>query len=191
MAAKLARIKAPAGALQLHIELRYLKPKVWRRVLVPETITLARLHLVIQALFQWSGGHLHEFNAGGQRYGAADPDYDAPGSVQSERTKLMSAITPSRTIEYVYDFGDYWQHRIKVEKVLSPSELKLPVCIAGANAAPPDDCGGVPGYEDFVQAMANPKHPEHAQMKEWIGREWDPAEFDIEHINRWLAEFKL
>ena len=191
MAAKVQRIKAPAATLQLHIELRHLKPKVWRRVLVPETITLAKLHLVIQAAFQWSGGHLHEFNAGGERFGASDPDYDPPGAVKSERTKLMSAITPSRTIDYVYDFGDFWQHRIKVEGVLPSIGVKLPLCVAGTNAAPPDDCGGVPGYEDFVKVMSNPDHPEHDEMKEWIGREWDPSAFDIELVNNWLAQFKL
>lgn len=191
MATKVVRIKAPAGALQLHIELKHLKPKVWRRVLVPDTITLAKLHLVIQALFQWSGGHLHEFNAGGERYGSSDPEYDPAGSIQSERTKLLSALTPSRTIDYVYDFGDFWEHRVKVEKDLPPNELKLPLCTAGANATPPDDCGGVPGYAEFVQAMVDPNHPEHEEMKEWIGRDWDPTEFDIEHINSWLAEFKL
>ena len=115
MATKVQRIKAPAGVLQLHIELRDTKPKVWRRVLVPETITLARLHGVIQAAFQWGGGHLHEFEAAGERYGTSDPDYDPPGSVRSERIKLMSALAGGSTIEYLYDFGDSWEHRIKLE----------------------------------------------------------------------------
>lgn len=150
MATKVQRLKAPAATLQLHIELRHLKPKVWRRILVPETITLQRLHGVIQAAFQWGGGHLHEFDAAGERYGTTDPDYDLPGSVLSEKTRLTKAMTPSGTIDYVYDFGDHWQHRIKVEKTLPLLDMKLPLCVAGANAAPPDDCGGVPGYADFV-----------------------------------------
>ena len=78
--------------LQLHIELKVLKPKVWRRVLVPETITLAKLHLVIHRAFQWGGHHLHEFDAGGQRYGSPDPDFDPRGGVSSERTRLTSAM---------------------------------------------------------------------------------------------------
>lgn len=191
MATKVQRLKAPAATLQLHIELRYLKPKVWRRILVPETITLQRLHGVIQAAFQWGGGHLHEFDAAGERYGTSDPDYDVPGSVLSEKTRLTKAMTPSGTIDYVYDFGDHWEHRIKIEKTLPPLDMKLPLCVAGANAAPPDDCGGVPGYADFVQAMADPAHPEHEDMKAWIGRDWDPHAFDIDHINSWLAEIKL
>jgi len=191
MATKVQRLKAPAATLQLHIELRYLKPKVWRRILVPETLTLQRLHGVIQAAFQWGGGHLHEFDAAGERYGTSDPDYDVPGSVLSEKTRLTKAMTPSGTIDYVYDFGDHWEHRIKIEKTLPPLDMKLPLCVAGANAAPPDDCGGVPGYADFVQAMADPAHPEHEDMKAWIGRDWDPHAFDIDHINSWLAEIKL
>lgn len=191
MATKVQRIKAPVGVLQLHIELRHTKPKIWRRVLVPETITLARLHGVIQAAFQWGGGHMHEFEAAGERYGTSDPDYDPPGSVRSERIKLTTVLTGAGTIEYLYDFGDSWEHRIKLEKVLAPMDMKLPVCVAGANAAPPDDCGGVPGYEEFVAAMADPNHPEHADMRAWIGRDWDPGAFDIEHVNSWLAEIKL
>lgn len=191
MATKVQRLKAPAATLQLHIELRYLKPKVWRRILVPETLTLQRLHGVIQAAFQWGGGHLHEFDAAGERYGTSDPDYDVPGSVLSEKTRLTKAMTPSGTIDYVYDFGDHWEHRIKIEKTLPPLDMKLPLCVAGANAAPPDDCGGVPGYANFVQAMADPAHPEHEDMKAWIGRDWDPHAFDIDHINSWLAEIKL
>ena len=193
MATRTTKPKAVPGLLQLHIELKEIKPKVWRRVLVPETITLQGLHAVIQAAFGWSGGHLHEFEAAGQRYGGSDPDYDAPGSVGSERTRLTKAMTRSGTIDYVYDFGDYWQHRVKLEKALPATPaLKLPLCMAGANAAPPDDCGGTPGYMDFVQAMADPQHEEHEDMTAWIGRDsWDAAAFDIDHVNSWLAEIKL
>lgn len=193
MATRALRAKAPAGVLQLRIELREIEPKVWRRVLVPETITLASLHAVIQRAFQWGGHHVHEFEAAGERYGTLDPDYDEPGSVRSERTRLTSAMTGSRTIDYLYDFGDNWLHRVKVEKTFAPMpDLKLPLCVDGAGATPPDDCGGAPGYMDFVQAMADPTHEEHEDMKRWIGRDsWDPAAFDIDSVNAWLAEIKL
>jgi hypothetical protein len=185
--------RRPSGTLQLHIELRGLRPKVWRRVLVPDTITLQRLHAVIQAAFQWGGYHLHEFDAAGERYGTPDPDYDDPGSVRSERTRLTSAVTPSGSIDYVYDFGDHWEHRIRIEKALPQMpDMKLPLCVAGAGATPPEDCGGVDGYLDFVQAMADASHPEHADMKSWCGRDrWDPQAFDIDSANNWLAEIKL
>ena len=128
--------------------------------------------------------------SGTARCPSCDQEAIVPG-IRSERIKLTNVLTGAGTIEYLYDFGDSWEHRIKLEKVLPPMDMKLPVCVDGANAAPPDDCGGVPGYEEFVAAMADPNHPEHADMKAWIGRDWDPAAFDIEHVNSWLAEIRL
>jgi hypothetical protein len=136
---------------------------------------------------------LHEFIAGdGERYGTPDPMYDAPGSITSENTRLTTALRRS-TLNYVYDFGDYWEHRIKIEKTLAPvPELALPYCVGGACAAPPEDCGGVPGYAEFVQAMANSDDPEHDNLAEWIGAEtWNPAAFDITVDNDRLAEIRL
>ncbi len=185
--------KRPSATLQLHIELRASKPKIWRRVLVPETITLAKLHSVIQAVFGWGGGHLHEFSVGEERFGTPDPEYDAFGEVRNERTtRLASALGAAKTMNYVYDFGDSWHHRIKVEKTLEAAPAgMLALCVAGANATPPDDCGGIYGYYDFVEAVSDPKHPEHAEMTEWIGRPWDVSEFDLDKANSWLRELKL
>ena len=191
MATKVRALKPPPGVLQLHIELRRLKPKVWRRVLVPDTITLAKLHLVIQRAFQWGGHHLHEFMAGEERYGTADLEWNVDGELRSERTRLVNAVTPSGTIDYIYDFGDNWNHRIKIERVLPPLGMELPMCVGGANATPPDDCGGTGGYEELVAVLADPSHPEHEEMKTWVGGEWDPVAFDLVTINSWLAEIKL
>ena len=180
----------PGATLQLHIELRGSTPKIWRRVLVPDTITLTRRHAVIQAVLGWGGGHLHEFQVGDERFGTPDPEYDAFGQVRSERTRLASALGGARTMNYVYDFGDNWQHRIKVEKTLDAAPAgTLPMCVAGAHATPPDDCGGIYGYHDFVVAVSDPNHPEHAEMTEWIGRPWDPSAFDIEAVNFRLNNF--
>lgn len=193
MATKVQRIKTPSAILQLHIELRGSRPKIWRRVLVPETITLSKLHLVIQAAFGWGHSHMHEFVAGdGERYGTLDPDYDDPGSVSSEKTKLITALRRS-TLSYVYDFGDSWDHRIKVEKTFAPDPLlTLPFCVGGACATPPEDCGGIPGYAEFVEAMADPQHPEHRHLAEWVGvATWDPLAFDSIETNDRLAEIKL
>lgn len=193
MATKVQPIKAPAGVLQLHIELRGTKPKVWRRVLVPDTITLMKLHSVIQAAFGWGHSHMHEFIASdGERYGSSDP-FDAMDGVTNGEKVRLTTVLRTATLNYVYDFGDYWEHRIKVEKTLAPVPgLDLPFCVAGACATPPEDCGGVPGYAEFVQAMANPDDPEHDHLAEWIGTDtWDPAAFDRIEVNDRLAEIKL
>jgi len=105
----------------------------------------------------------------------------------------LSLALRKATLNYVYDFGDYWEHRIKVEKTLAPiPELALPFCVGGARAAPPEDCGGVAGYAEFVQAMADADHPEHGNLVEWIRTDtWDPAALDTIEINDRLAEIKL
>jgi len=193
MVTKVQRRPVGSSILQLRIELRGTKPKVWRRVLVPQTITLLQLHLVIQAAFGWGHSHLHEFiAANGERYGAADPMYDSPGSMNSEKVRLTTVLRTT-TLSYVYDFGNYWDHRITIEKNHPADPLMtLPFCIGGAGATPPEDCGGIPGYEDFVQAMSDPKHPEHAHLAEWAGLDsWDPSAFDSTEANDRLAEIKL
>jgi hypothetical protein len=164
-----------------------------RTLTVPQTITLVKLHLVIQAAFGWGHSHLHEFIAGdGERYGAADPMYDPPGSINSENVRLTTVLRTS-TLSYVYDFGDYWDHRITIEKThAADALLALPFCIGGAGATPPEDCGGVPGYAEFVRAMADPNDSEHAHLAEWIGVDsWDPKAFDSTEANDRLAEIKL
>lgn len=182
--------------LELHIELLGTNPGVWRRVLVPKTITLAELHAVIQAAFGWNDSHLHEFMTGlGERYGIPDPEYDAPGSIKSESTPLTMALGKTTTLHYLYDFGDDWEHRIRVKETLLALEeqaLVLPACTGGACATPPDDCGGVLGYAEFVRAMANRHHRKHEEMAEWIGTDkWNAKAFDIGKVNARLSKIKL
>ena len=87
---------------------------------------------------------------------------------------------------YEYDFGDSWEHEVLVEEVLPPDpDFKHPVCLGGANACPPEDCGGSPGYAEFVDAMADPKHEQHEEMKEWVGGAWDATRFSLEARERW------
>lgn len=193
MATKQPRPQSIKSILQLHIELKGTRPKVWRRVLVPDTIKLELLHVVILRAFGWSGGHLHEFvTSEGDRYGSSDPLDEMPGVVSGANVKLTTVLRTA-TVQYIYDFGDYWEHRIQVEKTHSPdSVLRLPLCVGGACATPPDDCGGVPGYAHFVRVMADPNDPEHDDLAEWIGRDsWDPKAIDFDEINERLAEIKV
>ena len=183
---------APAW-LQLKIELTCLRPVIWRRIVVPETIRLDILHEVIQEVMGWSDSHLHEFEIGKERYGVSDPDFDFGYSVCSETTARLGAVLmEKKTFRYVYDFGDGWEHRIKVEKKLPPDpDRKTVLCLSGANACPPDDVGGPPGYENFIEAISQPDHPEHEEMLDWIGGSFDPAAFDLKRTNARLGTIKL
>lgn len=182
-----------ARRAQLRIELRGVKPLVWRRILVPETVTLAKLHGILQWTMGWMDGHLHEFEIAGERYGVPDREWQAPGEVTDERRARLQPLIEAgvRRFTYVYDFGDHWQHLIKVEDLVPPHDGLQPiVCLAGANACPPEDVGGVYGYAEFLAALADPKHEEHDNLREWIGRAFNPAEFDLAEVNRALATIK-
>lgn len=190
---KTVRLPKPAAdLLLLHIELKHIEPAIWRRVAVPENITLGRLHSVIQVVMGWEGGHLHEFEIAGENYGIPDPDGWGPPVKPEARKTLVKALCGKKSFRYVYDFGDGWDHRIKVEKVLPAIACpQVPYCVDGANACPPEDVGGEPGYAEFLQAMADPNHPEHEAMMEWHGGIFDPAAFDCELTNGWLKEFRI
>ncbi len=130
---------------------------------------------------------------GHDHYGEPDPDFDTPPRVQrEERFTLATALGARKSFIYLYDFGDGWEHRVTVEKTLpADPALKLPQCLGGANACPPEDVGGPPGYEDFLAAIRDPAHEEHDAMLEWCGVAFDPNAFDLEAVNETLRQFKL
>lgn len=188
------RTRKPADLLQLRIDLAGIKPAIWRRIVVPESITLGRLHHVIQCVMGWHGGHLHEFEIAGERYGIPDPEFDWGDPPRSEqRIQLKTALAGMKSFKYLYDFGDHWEHRIKVEKrhppdpILSASAL----CLTGANAAPPEDVGGAAGYADFLEAILDPDHPEHHAMRAWCGEAFEPGRFDLSEVNERLERLKV
>ena len=183
----------PAPVLQLRIELEDIEPVIWRRILVPANITLGRLHRVIQAAMGWTDSHLHEFVINGLHYGVHDPDDDLlPYQVISEtRTQLLNALSGRRRFDYLYDFGDSWQHLIRIEKTLAPTPMSHPMCIDGERACPPEDVGGYPGYADFVRIMSDASHPEHEEMLDWYGGPFDPEAFDVGQADRMLRKVKL
>ncbi len=166
------------------------KPPVWRRLLVPADIRLDRFHEVIQAAMGWENYHLHVFTHGSARYGPADPELDHR---DERRTTLNRLVTGSgERIRYAYDFGDGWEHDIAVEEVLAADEDRpYPICLTGKGACPPEDCGGVWGYEELREVLADPAHEEHENMLEWLGlergSEFDPARFDVDEVNAALG----
>jgi hypothetical protein len=181
-----------APIYQLKVTLADSEPPIWRRVLVPGDISLARLHAVLQVAMGWQNSHLHQFIVGDTRYGEPDPMV-AELEFKNERTATLNHEAPRAEdrFTYEYDFGDSWEHEIVVEKITPPEPgVRYPVCVAGERACPPEDCGGVWGYADFVEAVRDPKHPEHDEMIEWLGGEFDPEAFDREEANRRLRSLR-
>jgi Plasmid pRiA4b ORF-3-like protein len=178
---------APGRVYQLKITLKDGKPPIWRRVEVADDITLARLHHIVQVAMGWTDSHLHMFSLGRTSYGVPDPDYNE--DVRDERRyKLNQLLTaPKQKLSYEYDFGDSWTHELLLEQVREPEPgATYPRCITGKRACPPEDCGGVWGYAEFLEAIADPEHPEHDELLEWVGGEFDPAAFDVDEVNAGL-----
>ncbi len=184
----------PSCYYQLRVTLKYLKPEIWRGLLVPDTATLAQLHRLLQVAMGWSNSHLHEFQIAKARYGI--PDGEWPGGSPTHNEKHFTLVNvlgnKVKKFDYLYDFGDGWEHEVRVEKTLPVTNPPpYPQCTGGANACPPDDVGGVPGYADFVAAVLDPTHPEHDAMLEWCGGSFDPHAFDIDQVNAQLKRIKI
>jgi hypothetical protein len=194
MSKKKPRSQEQSGTVyQLKVTLLEVKPAIWRRFQVRANIKLADLHYCLQAVMDgWQDCHLHQFQINGEYYGPPcdgigfDPEWK---DLNEHRFRLNGLIVPGCKFEYIYDMGDNWTHKILVEKELPPEPgVKYPICIGGANACPPEDCGGPWGYPDFIAAISDPKHPDHEDMVEWIGDDFDPTAFDIDAVNGNLRE---
>jgi len=179
----------PHSHLDLTVTLIGIEPPIWRRLHVPLNVTFARLHGVLQAAFGWKDAHLHEFIVGG--LSVCNPSFNEDGwskrrTLDAESLRLRDLrISDDVTLsfEYVYDFGDNWRHWICVNRSLS-SDMKSPECVEGARNGPPEDAGGVSGYEEFLAAWRDPSHPEHRSMRRWTGRAYDPESFDLAKVNK-------
>jgi hypothetical protein len=173
---------------QIKVTLKDAKPPIWRRLLVPGNIKLNRLHVTLQIAMGWTDSHMHQFIAGREYYSTPDPDFDFDCKPES-KTKLDDLLKKEKTsIIYEYDFGDGWEHKIVLEKILPfTTDFKAPVCLKGVGACPPEDCGGPFGYAHMLEVIGNPGHPEHDEMVEWLGcDDFDPDFIDIEDVNEGL-----
>lgn len=175
---------------QLKITLMDTQPKIWRRLLLASTDKLEGVHISFQIVMGWTNSHLHEFIHGHDRYGV--PDEDFPMDVLDEADYRLDQLLKKEKdkLNYVYDFGDGWEHEIILEKILPfDTETVLPTCVAGERACPPEDVGGIPGYEMFLEAISDSSHPEYAEMLEWIGYDFDPEHIDLAQTNDLLREY--
>lgn len=189
----MAARRNPASMIYtLRVELQYIEPLIWRRLLVPTQIPLPKLHKALQAVMGWTNSHLHSFRIGDRAYGSGE-DLGDMNMVPETGCNLGALLGNSiREFSYEYDFGDGWEHRIVVESTSKPvPDWPYPLCVAGERACPPEDIGGPPGYEEFLQAIAEPDHEEHDSMLVWIGGAFDPAGFDINCVNRELRRLRL
>lgn len=171
---------------RLKITLDDVKPAVLRRIEVPFNIRLDRLHLAIQTAMGWTNTHLYEIRARDVGWGIPDRDW-GDGPLDARKANLGDVLEDvgTKTLRYLYDFGDGWEHTIKVERLIDPEPGALyPRLIEASGRCPPEDIGGPWGYAEFLEAIGNPKHERHAEFKEWLADDFDPNLVDT----GWLAE---
>jgi hypothetical protein len=198
----IAPIESTAGkdrVLIYHLQVVLLgtKPPVWRKLQVPGNANLGWLHAVIQLAMGWTNSHLHQFRLGDDCYSDTShhfAEFEGDPEILEERKFTLQQLAPREkdALGYEYDFGDTWEHAIIVAKILPPdaSAATTALCLDGAGACPPEDCGGIWGYAELLKTLKNPKHPEHKTMKKWLGRPLDAEAFDVAKTNLWLRKLK-
>ena len=189
--------KASAPIYHLKVVLNGTKPPIWRRLQVPGNANLGWLHAVLQVAMGWTNSHLHQFRVGELLYSDLrhnSPEFEGEPEILDENKATLQQVAPQQkdVLGYEYDFGDSWEHRITVEKILPPDPAAAMTarCLDGARACPPEDCGGVWGYDNLLKIIKNPKHEEHASIMEWLGAGFDPEAFDADEANTYLRKLK-
>ncbi|WP_316168653.1 MULTISPECIES: plasmid pRiA4b ORF-3 family protein [unclassified Bradyrhizobium] len=182
-------------AVRIKVTLKDVRPEVMRRLVVPVALRLDRLHLTLQTAFGWTNSHLFEFLAGEGRWGIPDPDGDfGPQPIDARKARLLDIVreTGTKTIHYLYDFGDGWDHVIKLEKWFDDTSTEgLPLLLEAVGRCPPEDVGGPSGYAEYLDAIGDPSHPEHEHMRLWSPERFDPKTIDrkaLEAAVRALSE---
>ena len=181
----------PIPVYQLKIVLAFSNPLIWRRLLIPGEMSLLQLHHTIQCSMGWSDIHAHRFLVGKVFY--APQENGELWEKTGERDEAVFSLAMLESdmkwcFTYIYDFGDGWEHEIELEEIFpKTSGQDLPVLIAGEGACPPENVGGIPGYEEFLAIINNPKHKEYQRMAQWCGADhFDPQFFDPSEANRGL-----
>jgi len=175
-----------ASIAHLRIKLDHVDPVVVRRLEVPLTIRLDRLHLVLQAAMGWSNSHLYEIRARDVGWGMPDPDF-GDGPLDASKARLIDVLEDVgvRSLKYLYDFGDCWEHTVRIERVTDavPGVI-YPRLVEAVGRCPPEDVGGPGGYQEFLDAIADPDHEDHADRLEWVGGPFDPNDTDVERLTQ-------
>lgn len=181
---------------QVLIVLRDSKPKIWRRLLVPSSMLLSDFHKVIQTSVGWENVHFHHFIKDNFFYTVKmenDDFWDEVRNRDYKEIKVSDLLNHKHDkIIYEYDFGDSWLHDIILEEIDdSKSEIKYPVCIDGKMSAPPEDSGGILGYHNILEIIKNPEHKYYENYRDWLDEDFDPEYFNIDEVNKLLADCLL
>lgn len=182
---------SPSEFIEIKVTLNDVEPPVWRKFIISTLATLEELHIVIQKTMGWQNCHLYDFsvNNGKRKFSPNDmsdlfgneDDFEDPSKVTIASLMMMGV----RDILYTYDYGDGWEHTVEIEKeVICQPDVKYPLCTEGFGACPPEDCGGPYGYANLCSILSNPKDEEYKEMREWVGREFDPTKFSIGKANK-------
>jgi len=178
------------NVFQLRAQLKRVDPVVWRRLLVPGSVRLDKLHLMLQAAMGWTNSHLHCFRFGDLTYGTQFDDNPLDELDETE-VSVLRVLNDQRRFVYEYDFGDSWEHDVVVEDRSNLRlGLKFAVCLDGQNACPPEDCGGVPGYRAMLQSLDDPADEERESYLAWLGSPFDPAHFNLAEANAALQRVR-
>jgi len=183
-------IKKP-DIYQIKIKLSAITPAIWRRLMVPNDLFLHDLHKVIQTTMGWENAHLHQFKKNNRVLGFANDEPELSDRfIDYTSIRLMDILKNlGDSMEYIYDFGDYWQHEIILEDIHLPDkEIYYPICIEGKRNCPPEDCGGPSGYHEVIKAFNHPGLPNREDILNWIEEDWNPEEFDLDYTNSLLLE---
>lgn len=177
---------AARSVYQLKVTLLHSQPPIWRRFQVGSGVRLDRLHHMLQVVMGWTDSHLHGFRLPQPGQRGARRRLLPVESADEKATRVGDLLRhPKDWFVYDYDFGDGWEHEILLEEVAPRSSpARYPMVLAGRGACPPEDVGGLPGYYNFLEAIKDPKHPDHEDMVDWGGRDFDPVAFDAQAVNR-------
>jgi len=174
---------------QLKVSLQGSKPPIWRRILVASNMNLADFHETLQITMGWTDCHLHQFISARKFYGVPDDDFGMEMEIEDENLYKLSQLLKIEkdSLIYEYDFGDSWEHKVTLEKILSFDDSQtIPRCIKGKRACPPEDCGGIWGYHELLETICDPDNPEHEEMLEWLDGDFDSEYFTLREINQQL-----
>lgn len=169
-------------------------PPIYRQLEVKSDTTLFEFHCMIQTAMGWTNSHLFEFRRGDLIFGVnlQETIYEFPDLIEAAHVRIAALLKrPGQTLTYIYDFGDSWEHKIKLNRHLPIEKGKFyPACITGAGKCPPEDCGGMGGFYNLLKILGNPKDPEYKEVKTWVGRKYDPEDFQVDAMNRKLRRIK-